>query len=143
MPDLQGCITKIWYYAIVLQTLLSNISRDPPTVDNQSSAYFAYFAIWTNVSFAILPRLIGKWLLSKYWTNLRGWSIVKLSFKFCTIVSPYLSRNQGTRYFWDGAFLINTQLRELLRLHRYYWYDVKKAKHVPYLEVYIVNLSLI
>jgi NTE family protein len=69
-----------------------------------------------------------------------------------------------TRYFWDGAYLSNTPLRELLHLHRYYWYDKKieddgtaKAKkvtkedsdvdkekkttwHVPHLEIYIINL---
>lgn len=49
-------------------------------------------------------------------------------------------QNQETRYFWDGAFLSNTPLRELLHLHRYYWHDVKKVKHVPHLEVYIINL---
>jgi NTE family protein len=49
-------------------------------------------------------------------------------------------QNQETRYFWDGAFLSNTPLRELLHLHRYYWHDVKEVEHVPHLEVYIVNL---
>jgi NTE family protein len=67
-----------------------------------------------------------------------------------------------TRYFWDGAYLSNTPLRELLHLHRFYWYDrkvgeYKKARskedrkekidvdetmtrHVPHLEIYIINL---
>src|SRR5215207_9965706 len=67
-----------------------------------------------------------------------------------------------TRYFWDGAYLSNTPLRELLHLHRYYWYnkkieeyskanikegvkedadvDEKKTWHVPHLEIYIINL---
>jgi NTE family protein len=49
-------------------------------------------------------------------------------------------QNQETRYLWDGAFLSNTPLRELLHLHRYYWHDVKKVEHVPHLEVYIINL---
>jgi NTE family protein len=49
-------------------------------------------------------------------------------------------QNQQTRYLWDGAFLSNTPLRELLHLHRYYWHDVKKVEHVPHLEVYIINL---
>lgn len=49
-------------------------------------------------------------------------------------------QNQETRYLWDGAFLSNTPLRELLHLHRYYWQDVKKVEHVPHLEVYIINL---
>jgi NTE family protein len=72
--------------------------------------------------------------------------------------------NNETRYFWDGAYLSNTPLRELLHLHRYYWYDKKlendgKAKtkkgmkedsdvddkkkttwNVPHLEIYIINL---
>jgi NTE family protein len=50
------------------------------------------------------------------------------------------TQNQETRYFWDGAFLSNTPLRELLHLHRYYWHNVKEVKHVPHLEVYIINL---
>jgi NTE family protein len=49
------------------------------------------------------------------------------------------TQNQETRYFWDGAFLSNTPLRELLHLHRYYWHE-KKVEHVPHLEVYIINL---
>lgn len=56
--------------------------------------------------------------------------------------------NNETRYYWDGAYLSNTPLRELLHLHRYYWYDKKKEEddggketcHVPHLEVYIINL---
>jgi hypothetical protein len=27
------------------------------------------------------------------------------------------------RYFWDGAYLSNTPLRELLQSHRDYWYE--------------------
>jgi predicted acylesterase/phospholipase RssA len=57
--------------------------------------------------------------------------------------------NDDTRYFWDGAYLSNTPLRELLHLHRYYLYDTKKNSHqcndenpppVPHLEVYLINL---
>lgn len=67
--------------------------------------------------------------------------------------------NNETRYFWDGAYLSNTPLRELLHLHRFYWYNKKKEEyeeikkrennsringdktwHVPHLEVYIINL---
>ena len=44
------------------------------------------------------------------------------------------------RYFWDGAYLSNTPLREVIHLHRYYWYDIKKELYVPHLELYIVNL---
>lgn len=49
-------------------------------------------------------------------------------------------QNQETRYFWDGAFLSNTPLRELLHLHRYYWHDIVNVEHVPHLEVYVINL---
>lgn len=60
--------------------------------------------------------------------------------------------NGKKRYFWDGAYLSNTPLREVLHLHRYYWYTMQKngienesvinsnELHVPHLEVYIVNL---
>jgi NTE family protein len=57
--------------------------------------------------------------------------------------------NDDLRYFWDGAYLSNTPLRELLHLHRYYWYNMKKSAHqynddnpppVPHLEVYVINL---
>src|SRR5206468_1159408 len=45
------------------------------------------------------------------------------------------------RYFWDGAYLSNTPLRELLHAHRYYWHDKEGLTvEVPHLEVYIVNL---
>jgi NTE family protein len=46
------------------------------------------------------------------------------------------------RYFWDGAYLSNTPLRELIQAHREFWYeeDNEDKKHVPHLEVYIVNL---
>jgi hypothetical protein len=50
------------------------------------------------------------------------------------------TQHRETRHFWDGAFLSNTPLRELLHLHRYYWHDLKRLKHVPHLEVYIINL---
>jgi predicted acylesterase/phospholipase RssA len=49
-------------------------------------------------------------------------------------------QNQETRYLWDGAFLSNTPLRELLHLHRYYWHNEVGVEHVPHLEVYIINL---
>jgi predicted acylesterase/phospholipase RssA len=44
------------------------------------------------------------------------------------------------RYFWDGAYLSNTPLREVLQLHRDYWSKVHSGGDVPDLEVYIVNL---
>jgi hypothetical protein len=46
---------------------------------------------------------------------------------------------QKERYFWDGAYLSNTPLRELLQAHRDYWCKKRKTE-VPDLEVYIVNL---
>jgi NTE family protein len=53
-----------------------------------------------------------------------------------------MSKNKNSnyyRYFWDGAYLSNTPLRELLHVHRYYWHDILKTE-VPHLEVFIVNL---
>ncbi len=46
------------------------------------------------------------------------------------------------RYFWDGAYLSNTPLRELIQAHRDFWYEDgnEDKKYVPHLEVYIVNL---
>lgn len=47
------------------------------------------------------------------------------------------------RYFWDGAYLSNTPLRQVLHYHRDYWLNLhgpKKEAVVPDLEVYIVNL---
>jgi NTE family protein len=46
------------------------------------------------------------------------------------------------RYFWDGAYLSNTPLKELIQAHRDFWYEDgnEDKKHVPHLEVYIVNL---
>ncbi len=42
-------------------------------------------------------------------------------------------------YFWDGAILSNTPLRELIQTHRDYWKDIQKTD-VPDLEIYIVDL---
>ncbi|MGH9984140.1 MAG: patatin-like phospholipase family protein [Nitrososphaeraceae archaeon] len=60
---------------------------------------------------------------------------------------PENGNNGRKRYFWDGAYLSNSPLREVLHLHRYYWYTMQKNNvenddelHVPHLEVYIVNL---
>jgi NTE family protein len=46
---------------------------------------------------------------------------------------------QSTRYFWDGAILSNTPLREVIQAHRDYWTDVEK-KPTPDLDVYVVDL---
>ena len=81
------------------------------------------------------------------------------------------SNKDKRRYFWDGAYLSNTPLREVLHLHRYYWYTLQNARlnntdemknksskavdgtgsidsdsnelHVPHLEIYIASLYLI
>jgi predicted acylesterase/phospholipase RssA len=42
-------------------------------------------------------------------------------------------------YFWDGAILSNTPLRELIQNHRDYWKNVH-GMIVPDLEIYIVDL---
>jgi predicted acylesterase/phospholipase RssA len=42
--------------------------------------------------------------------------------------------------YWDGGILSNTPLRELIQLHRDYWYKKMGLKEVPNLEVYIVDL---
>ena len=59
---------------------------------------------------------------------------------------------EESRLFWDGAYLSNTPLRELLHMHKQYWQDVRKETVelerggsgkitlAPDLEVYIVNL---
>ena len=51
------------------------------------------------------------------------------------------SKREGKKdhYFWDGAYLSNTPLREVIQSHRDYWHKMKKSE-VPHLEVYIVNL---
>ncbi len=57
---------------------------------------------------------------------------------------PSMETAQGERYFWDGAYLSNIPLREVLQLHRDYWSKVRpeedSKKSIPDLEVYIVNL---
>jgi NTE family protein len=55
-----------------------------------------------------------------------------------------------SRFFWDGAYLSNTPLRELLHMHKHYWQNIRretvelggegKMSLAPDLEVYIVNL---
>lgn len=45
------------------------------------------------------------------------------------------------RHFWDGVYLSNTPLRELLQAHRDYWHKVKGlTDNIPKLVVYIVDL---
>jgi NTE family protein len=57
---------------------------------------------------------------------------------------------EESRFFWDGAYLSNTPLRELLHMHKHYWQNVRKetieldggnkVTLAPDLEVYIINL---
>ena len=44
------------------------------------------------------------------------------------------------RTFWDGAFLANTPLRQVMYSHRKYWMDRGEGSNVPELEIFIVNL---
>jgi NTE family protein len=44
------------------------------------------------------------------------------------------------RTFWDGAFLANTPLRQVMRSHRQYWLDRGEEDKIPELEIFIVNL---
>jgi NTE family protein len=54
------------------------------------------------------------------------------------------STNNGQpepRHFWDGIYLSNTPLRELLQAHRDYWFGVRGMKdNIPKLKVYIIDL---
>ncbi len=48
------------------------------------------------------------------------------------------------RKFWDGGILSNTPLREVLHMHRQYWFKTigggKSGSKVPNLEVYIIGV---
>jgi predicted acylesterase/phospholipase RssA len=61
--------------------------------------------------------------------------------------SFYDEETKTSRTFWDGAFISNTPLREVLHHHREFWlryFDDNKIaqekRRVPDLEIYIVNL---
>jgi NTE family protein len=60
---------------------------------------------------------------------------------FPSYIYPSLKTDDGKdiRTFWDGVFLSNTPLREVIQAHRNYWHK-KKNEDVPDLEVYIVGL---
>lgn len=52
-------------------------------------------------------------------------------------------KKEQSKIFWDGAYLSNTPLREVIQAHQNFWKEVKSAgkiKEIPDLEVYIVNL---
>jgi NTE family protein len=57
-----------------------------------------------------------------------------------TSFSDKRDRNGNIRYFWDGAMLNNTPLRELLHAHQEYWKNIENKNEIPELDVYIVNL---
>jgi NTE family protein len=46
--------------------------------------------------------------------------------------------HKSKRIFWDGGYLSNTPLRELIQVHKDFWSD--KKEKVPDLEVYIIDL---
>ena len=49
--------------------------------------------------------------------------------------------NSNPRPFWDGIYLSNTPLRELLQAYRDYWVKVRNLPdNIPKLKVYIVDL---
>ena len=50
-----------------------------------------------------------------------------------------LKKEEVTRTFWDGAFISNTPLRQVITAHRIYWRN-KNGEDIPDLELYIVNL---
>ncbi len=59
---------------------------------------------------------------------------------FPSYIYPTLKTDDGDiRTFWDGVFLSNTPLREVIQAHRDYWHK-NKNEYVPDLEIYIVGL---
>ena len=55
-------------------------------------------------------------------------------------VTNLKNRETEERTFWDGAFLANTPLRQVMRAHRKYWTDRGEGNNIPELEIFIVNL---
>lgn len=61
-------------------------------------------------------------------------------YKFSEIkVVSTLNKKEQPRIFWDGAYLSNTPLREVIQAHQNYWKEMK-IEEIPPLEIYIVNL---
>jgi len=59
---------------------------------------------------------------------------------FPSYIYPTLrTDDRDIRTFWDGVFLSNTPLREVIQAHRDYWHK-NKNDDVPDLEIYIVGL---
>jgi hypothetical protein len=60
--------------------------------------------------------------------------------KFQTLVKKEgIDTGSENRYFWDGAYISNTPVRELMQAHRDFWFK-EKGEEVPDLEIYVVNL---
>jgi hypothetical protein len=52
-------------------------------------------------------------------------------------------KEEKLRTFWDGSYLSNTPLREVIQEHQNYWNEKvedRERDNIPNLEVYIVNL---
>jgi NTE family protein len=51
------------------------------------------------------------------------------------------SYRKEVRYFWDGGLMTNTPLKQLVLMHRTYWYRVRGLKDsVPRLGICVINL---
>jgi NTE family protein len=53
------------------------------------------------------------------------------------------NKKEQPRIFWDGAYLSNTPLREVIQAHQNFWRELRRSgeiSEIPPLEVYIVNL---
>ena len=55
-------------------------------------------------------------------------------------VTNLQNKKTEERTFWDGAFLANTPLRQVMYAHRKYWMDRGEEINIPELEIFIVNL---
>jgi predicted acylesterase/phospholipase RssA len=63
-----------------------------------------------------------------------------LKYKYPTLDAKDGLGVKDTRHFWDGVYLSNTPLREVLQAHRDYWFKTKGKQDVPSLEILIVDL---
>jgi predicted acylesterase/phospholipase RssA len=63
-----------------------------------------------------------------------------LKYSFPTLQTKDNHSRSHVRHFWDGVYLSNTPLRELLQAHHDYWSGVQGLTEIPKLQVYIVNL---
>lgn len=64
-----------------------------------------------------------------------------LKYKYPTLQASTNGNGKAERHFWDGVYLSNTPLRELLQAHRNYWFKARGIKdNIPDLEIYIIDL---